>query len=289
MHHFDYLRAATAAEAVQMLADPARVCRPLAGGTDLLVLQHKGHADWDRLVDISHIAELRQIRETPAALVIGALATHRDVWESQLARALAPALADACHSVGSPQIRQRGTLGGNVANGAACADSMPALVCLGASARLLTPAGAQEMSVSDVVKQPGKNTLPAHALIREFLIPRPPAGSRMAHIKIGRRQAQSISRLSLACLGRLDASGRVAEIRIVPGACTPQTARFGMAEAVLLGQRPSEKLARQAGQLAAEQMIALAGRRWSTVYKEPTLAALVERAVRQVFSLGEAA
>jgi len=289
VHHFDYLRAATAKEAVQALGDPARVCRPLAGGTDLLVLQHKGHADWDRLVDISHIAELQRISETPAALVIGATATHSDIWKSPLVQAIAPALASACHSVGSPQIRQRGTLGGNVANAAACADSMPALVCLGATARLLTPAGAQEMFVGDVVKRPGKNTLPAHALICEFVIPRPPAGSHMAHIKVGRRQAQSISRLSLACLGRLGADGRVAEIRIVPGACTPQTGRFSMAETLLLGQRPTEKLARQAGQIAAEQMIAITGRRWSTAYKEPALAALVERAVRQVFSLPEAA
>jgi len=289
VHHFDYVRAATCVEAMQLLADAARAGRLLAGGTDLLVLQHKGGATWDRLIDISRVAEMRGIRETPAAIVVGAAVTHSEVWESDLIRAHLPALAYACHSIGSPQIRNRGTLGGNVANAAACADSMPALVCLSAQAHLATPAGPRVVPVAEIVKRPGQTTLPAGSLIREFAIPRPPAGAQMMHVKVGRRQAQSIARLSLACLGRLDEGGCVAELRIVPGACTPQTQRFDQAEAVLLGERPSEKLVRRAGQAATEQMVASAGRRWSTAYKEPALAALVERALRRIFGLPEVA
>jgi len=289
VHHFDYIRATTCAEAVQLLADASRACRLLAGGTDLLVLRHKGDVAWELLVDISRVAEMRRIRETPANIVVGAAVTHAEVWESEPIRAQLPVLAAACHSIGSPQIRNRGTLGGNVANAAACADSMPALVCLGAQAHLLTPAGPRVVPVGDIVKQPGQTALPAGALIREFAIPRPSAGSRTAHVKVGRRQAQSIARLSLACLGRLDEAGCVAELRIVPGACTPQTQRFDQAEAVLLGERPSEKLVRQAGVAATQQMVAIAGRRWSTAYKEPALAALVERALRRVLGLPEVA
>jgi CO/xanthine dehydrogenase FAD-binding subunit len=283
--HYEFVRARTCAEALALLNEAGRVSRPLAGGTDLMVQRHKGQVVWERLVDVSQIPELRVIREEGDAIIIGAGVTHSEAAQHPLIRQHLPALAEACHSVGSPQIRNRGTIGGNVANAAACADTLPALICLGATARFITPAGEQELPVGRLVTGVNRTALPAGALIRDFRIPKPPAGARQAFIKIGRRQAQSISRLSLAALGRLDAAGKVAEVRLTPGACTSRTQRFDQAEAILLGQAPSEELVRQAGQAAAAQMVAIAGRRWSTAYKEPALAAIVERALRRIFDL----
>lgn len=285
--HFDYVRASTVQEAVRFLSEPALVNRPIAGGTDLMVLRHKGEVSWDRLVDIGRIPEMKEIREEGETIVIGATASHAAIASHPLIRHHAPVLADACHSIGSPPIRNRGTIGGNVANAAACADSMPALVSLEAKARIVTPDGIIEMPVADVVKAPNHTSIPAGGLIVDFRFPKPPAQAHMAFFKIGRRQAQSISRLSLACLGWLDAQGAVAEVRIVPGACTPQTQRFDQAEAVLRGNIPTEALIRQAAQAAAEQMIAITGRRWSTPYKELALPALVERGLRAIFAQGK--
>ena len=286
--HYDYVRASTCVEAVTLLVDDSRESRPLAGGTDLMVIVHKDGASWDRLVDISRVDEMRGITEEDDAIIVGAAVNHTEAAEHPLIRAQLPALADACHAIGSPQIRNRGTIGGNVANAATCADTMPALVCLGAVARIVTRNGELEIPVGDLVTRPNQTTLPAGAIIRDFRIPIPAAGSKMAFVKLGRRQAQSISRLSLACVGRLDENGRVAEVRLTPGACTSQTQRFDQAEAVLLSKEPTEELVREAGQVAAAQMVAIAGRRWSTAYKEPALVALVERALRQVFGLQEA-
>ena len=284
---YGYARVETCEGAVGLLSEGAVASRLLAGGTDLLVLVHKEGATWDRLIDISRVAEMRAITEEAGAIIVGAAATHAEIAADALIRQTLPALAEACQSVGSPQIRNRGTVGGNIANAAACADTLPALVCLGAVARVVTPEGETEIPVGDFVTGVNRTILPAASVIRDFRIPKPAAGTQMAFVKLGRRQAQAISRLSLACLGRLDATGRVADLRVTPGACTSQTQRFDAAEAILLGQTPTEELVRKAGAAAAAQMVEIAGRRWSTAYKEPALTALVERGLRRVLGLAE--
>ena len=284
---YEYERVETCAEAAALLSDASGVSRLLAGGTDLLVIVHKEGAQWDRLIDVSRVEEMRRITEDAEAIYVGAALTHTEVAAHPLIRQHLPALAEACNSIGSPQIRNRGTVGGNIANAAACADTLPALVCLGVVARIVTPDGDTEIPVGDMVTGVNRTKLPAGGVIRDFRIPKPSVGTQMAFVKLGRRQAQAISRLSLACVGRLDGGGRVADVRITPGACTSQTQRFDAAEALLLGKAPTEELVCQAGKAAAEQMVAIAGRRWSTAYKEPVLAALVERGLRRVLGLAE--
>lgn len=283
--HFDYVRAESCAEAVELLADGSCVSRLLAGGTDLLVEVHKTGATWDRLIDVGRIPELQAIAERPGAVSVGAAVTHAQAGASPLLRERLPLLADACRAIGTPQIRARGTVGGNVATAAVCADTVPALVCLGAIARVAAPDGESEQTVGDLVAGQRQAALAPRALIREFRIPAPAAGTRMAYRKLARRQGAAIARLSLACLGRCDAAGRVSLIRIVPGACTSVPARFHKTEAILEGQVPTEDLVCEAGRVAAKEMVELAGRRWSTAYKEVALSALVERALRAVFEL----
>lgn len=287
IQHFDYLRAESWTEAVQIMAARQQVCRPLAGGTDLMVLVHRGQVTWDLLVDIGHLPELRVIAEDTGMLSIGAAVTHATLAEHPLIGQRIPLLASSCLSIGSPQIRNRGTIGGNVANAAPCADTVPALICLDATASVATPAGERQVPIAELALSLGNEILLPWLLIREFRIPSPPPGSRMAHYKIGRRQAQAISRLSLCVLGRLDERGRVAEARIVPGACTPSPQRFDRVEALLVGEQVTDSLAQEAGCTGGEQMVSITGKRWSTPYKVKALSALIERGVRQVFGMPE--
>ena len=198
-------------------------------------------------------------------------------------RATAPVLVQACREVGAVQVRNMGTLGGNVANAAACADSLPALVCLDAVATIATVDGECEWSVADLVRSPNHTRIPPNGILVSLRYTVPAEGSRSAFLKLGRRNAMAISRLTVAVLGRLDASGRIAEVRLVPGAATPQIRRFQSVESRLLGQTPSQELFEQAGHWAAEEMIGVTGRRWSTEFKEPALAAMVTRALDRVF------
>jgi CO/xanthine dehydrogenase FAD-binding subunit len=281
MPRFDYVRAHSVAEAVQLLGDPGVVSRPLAGGTDVLVFVRHEKPPFDRLVDISRVPEMKAIELRGDGIVVGAAVTYTEAAESPVLQEVAACLVEACLSVGGPAIRNAGTLGGNVANAAACADSLPSLVCLDAVAHLCSPTGERSLLVSDLVTGANRTALQRGELITHFTFPVPPAGVRSAFTKLGRRNAQAISRLSMAAAGRLDAHGCVDFVRLSPGAATSQPRRFIEVEAMLLSHEPTDDLLAAAGVQTAEVMIDMTGRRWSTEYKEVAIQALAERTLRR--------
>lgn len=287
MERFGYIRAESISEAVALLNEPGVISRPLAGGTDILLQLRHGAQPCDRLVDISLIPDLRRIEQRDGWVHIGAAATFSDVLSNPLILATAPLLAQACLTVGGVQIRNVGTLGGNVVNAAACADSLPALVCLEATAQILTPAGEQEMPVSQLVTGPNHTLLPPGGLLVSLNYPIPAPGSRGAFLKLGRRNAMAISRLTVAALGRLDAQNQIAEARLVTGSATPHIERLGVVEQALIGKQPSSVLYQFAAQLTVDEMIRLAGYRWSSEFKVPALTAMTGRVLAQVFEPGE--
>jgi CO/xanthine dehydrogenase FAD-binding subunit len=283
MERFGYFRASSVPEALALLNEPGKRSRPLAGGTDLVLLMHQPSPNFDHVIDISLIPELHRINRSNNQVVIGAAATFSEIIESEIIQQTAPLLVQACQQVGAVQIRNMGTLGGNVANAAACADSLPALVCLDAVVSLVTPAEERQIPVSELVLGPNRTLIPPGGLLTHLSYEIPPPGSRSIFIKLGRRNAMAISRLTIAALGRLDESGRIAEARLVPGSATPQIRRFSVVEQTLIGQFPAAELFRQASSLAIEEMARMAGRRWSSEFKEPALSALTCRALTQVF------
>lgn len=282
MSKFEYARANTIEQALQLLADPACTSRVLAGGTDVLVLVRQQAPAFDRVVDISRVRELKVIERRGEEIVIGAAATFTEVAESALLRELAAGLVEACLTVGGPAIRNAGTLGGNTINAAACADGLPPLVCLDAVAHLAALTGTRSLPVAELVTGANRTALRPGELLTHFTLPVPPAGARQAFAKLGRRKAQAISRLSMAAAGRLDERGCVDYVRLAPGAAMPGPRRILEAESLLLGQAPSDALLAEAGAATAEAMMRATGRRWSTEYKEPAIQALAERTLRRV-------
>jgi len=265
------------------------VSQPLAGGTDIMVYIRQAKPWFDRLVDISLLPELKTIERDGTSVRLGAAVTFSEAIESPILNQVVPFLVEACKSVGSPQVRNLGTLGGNVVNAAACADSLPPLVCLDALAHLSSMEGERRIPVSELVIRPNQTQVRRGELLTHFSFPVPPEGARSAFIKLGRRKAQSISRLSMAAMGRTTPRGVVDFIRLTPGAATPRTLRFEQVEAMLLGQEPVDLLLVEAGETVAALMVEITGRRWSTEYKEVAIKALAERALRQVLSNGPAA
>jgi CO/xanthine dehydrogenase FAD-binding subunit len=283
MERFTYIRAASVSDAVALLNEPGLKSRPLAGSTDLILQIRYDPTLCDRVVDISLIPELHRIERQGERVVIGAAATFSEVLESPLVAQTAPLLAEACRQVGAVQIRNMGTLGGNVANAAACADSLPALICLDASARILSAQGEQELPVVELVLGPNRTRLPRGGLLAALSYPVPQSGSRGMFLKLGRRNAMAISRLTVAALGRLDAQGRIVEARLVAGSATPHIARLTAVEQYLIGQQPGTELYQAAARLAADEMVRQAGYRWSSEYKVPALTAMTARALAGVF------
>jgi CO/xanthine dehydrogenase FAD-binding subunit len=238
----------------------------------------------ERVVDISLIPEMHLIHRSGEQVSIGAAATFSEILRNSIVAGTASLLVQACAQVGAVQIRNMGTLGGNVCNAAACADSLPALVCLDAQAHVRTPHGEQVWPVAELVGEPNHTCIPPGGLLVAFSYQVPHPSSRSIFLKLGRRNAMSISRLNVAALGRLDSQGRIVEARIVPGAVAPQTIRIKPAEDILLGQLPSRQLFAAAAKQVTMEVIRLAGRRWSSEFKEPVLITMTERALEQVFA-----
>lgn len=282
---FDYVRAKSVAEAVALLADPDCVSRPLAGGTDVLVQVRHSAPTFQRLVDVSHIPEMRVIEQQGDEICIGAAVTYTEIIESALLRETATCLVEAARLVGGPAIANAGTLGGNVANAAACADGTPPLVCLDAYAHVHNSGGARAAPVADLISGAHETTLQRGDLITHFTFPVMPAGARSVFLKLGRRNAQAISRLNVAAAGLLSPDGRIIFARVVPGSALPRLRRFIEVENMLIGERPGEALFEAAGAEASRVMVAATGQRWSTEYKAIALQGLVARALRQVFGL----
>lgn len=280
MKPFEYISCTTLAEACAAIESSGEGGRVLAGGTDLLVeLRGAGNRSPDAIVDISRIATLKGITKSGASILVGPLTTHTELTNSSLIRQSAGLLGVAAATIGSQQIRNRGTVGGNIMNAATCADTVPPLLALGARLTLVSNTGTREVDIADFFVEPYKT----HARYDEVLssISFAPLTERStgAFLKLGRRNAVAISRLSVAAILTLDREGIIADARIVAGAAMPVWERISLAEQLLLGQKPSTPLFDMAGRKASEAMIRKTGRRWSTEYKEPVLAVMVRRAL----------
>ncbi len=277
-----YVSVATIAEACSLLAEHGTAAAVLAGGTDLLIEFRRPAAKQPQLiVDISRVAELGRIVARDGHLVIGPLLTHAQLQRSELLRRSAPLLASAAAAIGAPQIRNRGTIGGNIMNAAACADTVPPLIALGATVTLQSIGGARELSLGELFLKPYQTKANPDELLTAIRFPTLPATARSAFLKLGRRNALSIARLSVAAILEIGDDGRIAGARIVPGAAFPTWRRVTEAEQMLVGEKPAAKLFAAAGRKVSEEMIRETGRRWSTEYKEPVLAVLVRRALEQ--------
>lgn len=280
MKPFSYLACESVEEACEALEAYPGEARVVAGGTDLLIELRRPGARWPRaLVDVSRVGAMGGIAERGGEIRVGALTTHAALADSPAVRQAAGLLAQAAAAVGSPQIRHRGTVGGNVMNAATCADTVPALVALGARLTLQAAHGRRTLEISGFFEKPYKTVARPDEVLTEIVFAGLPAGARSAFVKLGRRNALSIARLSVAAVVAGDAGGVIREARIVPGAALPVWRRVTGAESLLVGRRPSPELFAAAGRRVAEETVAETGRRWSTEYKEPVLAVLVRRAL----------
>jgi CO/xanthine dehydrogenase FAD-binding subunit len=283
MAKFEYVLAKTMDDAVRLLNEPDIRSIPLAGGTDVYVALRVNPVWFDRLVDIRRIPELNEISIEGDQFKLGAAVTFSHAIKNPILQRVAPFLVEACKTIGGPAVRNCGTFGGNVSNAAACADSLPSLVCLEAVAHLRSTKGERQLKVEDLVTGPHQTQIEPGELLTHFTFKVPPENARSCFIKIGRRKAQSISRLSIAVIGTVDAAGMVDYIRVCPGAAVATPVRFPKVEDVLLGKKPDKETITVATDQLVADMIESTGRRWSTEYKEITLKAIAERSLTKIF------
>jgi CO/xanthine dehydrogenase FAD-binding subunit len=278
----EYRTPQTLGEACSILGEFGEAGRIIAGGTDLVISLRKGEVRPRALLDITRIPELRRIEEAGERIFIGAAATHGEIASSGLVRRYGGILSQAASWVGSPQIRNLGTIGGNIVNASPAADTLPPLIVLGATAEIASRGGRREVPLPDLFLGPYRTGLRPDEVLVRVSLPKLSSGWGSAFVRLARREAMAIARMSVAVALRLAPGRKTVEgIRISAGAITPTPHRLGEAEAVLQGKPPDEKTMEMAARSISETMVRWSGVRPSTAYKAPVVEALFLRCLRQ--------
>lgn len=277
------LRPRSLDEAVRRLEeDPALV--PVAGCTDLMVRGPEALYGMDRVLDLLGIPELRGIREVDGGLEIGATATFSEIRRSAEVRAVFPILAEAASQIGGWQIQNRATLGGNVANASPAGDSLPVLLALDAVIVAAGPQGFREIPYGGFHTGYRKTALQPGEIVARVRLPTPPAGSVQAFRKVGTREAQAISKIVVALVGRKD-GGRIAELRLGAGSVAPTPVRLRSAEEAVRGMEAGSEAAEVAGREAAREVTPIDDVRSTADYRRFALERVVRRMVLGIGSL----
>lgn len=248
-----------------------------AGGTDLMSRFNKRRpaSRPDTLLYLGGL-HLDYIRAEGQTLIIGSCATHEDISNSSLVREHAPLLARACSQIGSLAIRNAGTLGGNVCNGASFADGTTALIALNASMVIASDSGDRSMGVEDFVNVPFNTGLKQGEIVKEFQIPVMRPESKWGWVKQGQRRGSSFSVASVAvCLSTDNSVCR--NVRIAAGAVAHTPFVSKAASGILEGQPLSEALAEKVGAAVSAEADPQDDSRASAWYKKKIVGVLVKR------------
>ena len=270
-------------ELTAFLTDPS--AHIIAGGTDLIPRMQRAAANVPaRLIDISRLSELRFIRVNSGWIETGGLATHAEMVSSPLYLQSAPALQQACASIGAPQTRVRGTLGGNLANASPAADTAAPLLALDARVVLQSVQGQRELALSDFFTAPGKTRLQPGEFIYCVRFPVPAGRWGSCYFKLGRRQGMSVAVASAAVYLQLGDDDRIQIARAAFGSAAPTPVRSPHVEASLTGNKPSSELFDQAAAAVQEDISPITDIRASAAYRRRSAQVLLKRALQEAYS-----
>jgi len=250
--------------------------RLLAGGTDLIRSMHQDHWEPDLLIDLSGLRELEYVRLEDGTLRVGALTTFAELQADPLVRRHARCLAEAAAQVGSAQIRNVATVGGNIANASPCADTVTALVALGADVRTIDGGGQSVVRpLEQIFVGSGRTSLAPDEAITEVSFAALGADQRTTFAKIGSRSTVTVARLSMALVVRFDAAAAtVSGVRVALGAVGEFAFRDARLEELLEGRPADEESARLFAAGCTDAVRRAIPGRYSLPYKQHAMVGL---------------
>jgi CO/xanthine dehydrogenase FAD-binding subunit len=276
---FEYFAPASIDEALELLqAHGAGAC-VMAGGTDVMVRVSHGHIRPAAIVSIKKIPGLATLTASPdKGLTIGALALLSDVAAHPDIVRWYPAVAEAARATANVQVRNMGTVVGNLCNASPSADNAPVLLAMGAEVVIAGVSGERRLLLSDFFTGPGRTALVPPELVTAVHVPAPAAGTGVVYRHLSARGAMDCAAVNVGVMVTVDA-GVCQAAGIAVGACAPTPIRATAAEAVLAGQAISEALIDAAAQAAAGQSLPIDDVRASAGYRRRMVQVLVKRAL----------
>lgn len=278
----EYFRPARLAEALSLKAEWGEAARWISGGTDIIIDLDRGRQPRCALIDLSGLAELNFIRLEAAGLRLGAGLTHSDLLASREVAEHCDILAQATIEVGAPQVRNRSTLAGNIVTASPAADTVPPLLALDAQVELTGLAGRRELPLADFITGFRQVGLGSNEVLSSILIPHsgPDRERRGVFLKLGLRNAQAISVISVSAVAEFESRGRIAKAALAFGSVAPTALRVAAAEALLVGQELSQELIDEVARMAQASVQPIDDLRGSAAYRRAMVKVYTGRALR---------
>jgi len=281
MKTFTYLVPQTLDEAVSLFESHGdHAAMYVAGGTDVMVKTKQGKIAPDFLISLKHLSGMDQVQMNPDTkeLNIGALATHRTLENSTVIRRHYPILHDAVQHIGSTQIRNVATIGGNIVNAVPSADGAIPLIALDGLAKIYGPDGKRTVDLIHFFEGPGQTVLKAGEILTEIVIPHQPSHTGSAYQKVSRRAAMELPLIGVGMVLTLDPDTAVCrKARICLGVAAPTPLRTLSAERFLMGKVLNETVLIEAGKMAAEESRVRDSIRGQAWYRREMVSVFVRR------------
>jgi len=280
--NFNYFKPNTIQKAINFLNSSVNGAL-LAGGTDLLVEIKQGLRQHDDIISLLEIEDLKSISEDENYIYVGATVTHDKLNFSTIIRNNIPALADAASKIGSVQIRNKGTIVGNLCTAASCCDTGPILIALNASVEIMNIEKTRTVLIKDFLVFHKKTILKKGDIITRIIIPKPEQGVGLHFEKYGLRESLAVSVASVAVMLKIE-NNICSNACIVIGAVAPTPKISENAGNVLIGKNISEFIENsttllQAGKISASDARPLNDIRGSKEYRKNILIILTQRAI----------
>jgi xanthine dehydrogenase iron-sulfur cluster and FAD-binding subunit A len=279
-----YYTPTTVDDALQLLAQYGPEARVIAGGTDLLVELERGVRKAGALIDVTRIAGLDEIDLDDRGWIhVGPTVTHNQVVASQLIAGRGAPLAQACWLVGSPQLRNRGTVAGNLVTASPANDAITALWALDARLTLRSVRDERALSLADFYHGVRKTALAPDEMVTDISFPALASHQRGTFVKLGLRRTHAIAVVNAAAVLTFERS-RVLDARITLGSVAPTIIHAPEAEELLRGRELDDPQIARAADLAAQAASPIDDIRAGADYRRHTVRVLVRRALTSLFS-----
>lgn len=277
---FEMYQPTTLEEASRLLRDKGSGGRFLAGGTDLVIaIKEKGLIP-KYVVDLKKVPGLSGIRENAdESITIGALTTMRAIETDSLLNKKYPFLCQSAAEVGSIQIRNRATVGGNMANATPSADVAPSLMALNATAKISDSGGERIVPLEKFFRGPGQSIMSPEEILTEITIPKTSPELVGEYIKFSPRDMMDLAYIGVAVAYNLGRDKKCDRVRIVLGAVAPTPIRANNSEALLEGKVLTEELAAKVGDEAARESKPISDVRSSADYRRAMVGVMTKRAL----------
>jgi carbon-monoxide dehydrogenase medium subunit len=279
--NIEYHRPKTLKHALQLMHDFRGNGRLIAGGTDLITGLRQGTiplAEQTHIVDIGSVNELNHIKREDNTLSIGAGTPLSEIQDSIVINDCLPVLADAVSRIGSLQIRNQGTIGGNLCNASPAADTAPPLLIFDAKGLARSVDKERTVPLHELFSGPGQTTMAPDEILVEVQIPIPKTHEHSCFIKLGRRNAFTLSIVSVATSVTVE-DGVFKDVKVALGAVAPTPMRISTLEQFLIGQEANESLIDDGAKKVTDEIQPITDVRASAEYRKEMSYILTRRAI----------